>query len=130
MEQKRKLNYFYNGYFRKRMCKIQIQALGKAIANSFLYFIQVTAFSYGASLVESREMDFSQVFRVFIIINFASMSIGRSTSAMPDYTIAKAAAQRIMTLCKQKSNIDPYDEEGLKPVCIGIVHKFLLILYI
>ncbi|CAF0985129.1 unnamed protein product [Adineta steineri] len=105
----------FNNDFKKRMCKIQIQALGKAMANSFLYFIHVTAFSYGASLVEIHQMDFAQVFRVFIIINFASMSIGRSTSAMPDYNLAKAAAQRIMKLCKQKSTIDPYDVGGLKP---------------
>jgi hypothetical protein len=90
--------------------------LGKAIANSFLYFIQVTAFSYGASLVESGDMDFAQVFRVFIVINFASMSIGRSTSSMPDYSLAKAAAQRILAFRDQISTIDPYNEEGLKPV--------------
>jgi hypothetical protein len=91
--------------------------LGKAIANSFLYFIHVTAFSYGASLVESGDMDFAQVFRVFIVINFASMSIGRSTSSMPDYNVAKAAARRILTFRDQTSTIDPYNEQGLKPVC-------------
>jgi ABC-type multidrug transport system fused ATPase/permease subunit len=104
------------------MCKIPIQAVGKAIANSFLYFIHVTAFSYGASLVESGQMDFAQVFRVFIVINFASMSIGSSISSMPDYNQAKAAAQRIITLYNQKSLIDPYDEEGLKPVCRNILY--------
>ncbi|CAM4745047.1 unnamed protein product [Rotaria magnacalcarata] len=104
----------FNQDFKKRMCKIQIQALGKAIANSFLYFIQVTAFSYGASLVENGEMDFSQVFRVYIVINFASMSIGRSTSAMPDYSIAKTAAERILALHNRQSAIDPYNEDGIK----------------
>ncbi|UJR19545.1 hypothetical protein I4U23_022675 [Adineta vaga] len=97
---------------KKRIRKIQIQALGKAIANSFLYFIHVTAFSYGAYLVENGQMNFADVFRVFIVINFASMSIGRSTSTMPDYKLAKAAARRLMILCKQKSTIDPYNEEG------------------
>ncbi|CAF3338444.1 unnamed protein product [Rotaria socialis] len=104
----------FNQDFKKRMCKIQIQALGKAIANSFLYFIQVTTFSYGASLIENGEMDFSQVFRVYIVINFASMSIGRSTSAMPDYNIAKTAAERILALHNRQSAIDPYNEDGLK----------------
>ncbi len=92
--------------------------MGKAIANSFLYFIHVTTFSYGASLVESGDLDFAQVFQVFIVINFASMSIGRSTSSMPDYSAAKAAAQRILTFRNQASTIDPYNEEGLKSVCI------------
>ncbi len=94
--------------------------MGKAIANSFLYFIHVTAFSYGASLVESGEMDFAEVFRVFIVINFASMTIGSSIASLPDYNQAKAAAQRIMALYNQKSLIDPYNEEGLKPVCRNI----------
>jgi hypothetical protein len=105
------------------MCKIQIQALGKAIANSFLYFIHVTAFSYGALLVEKGEMTFEEVFRVFIVINFASMSIGRSTSAMPDYNIAKAAALRILALRDRKSTIDPYDENGIKLVSKKIFNE-------
>ncbi|CAF3832749.1 unnamed protein product [Rotaria magnacalcarata] len=74
----------------------------------------ITAFSYGASLVENGEMDFSQVFRVYIVINFASMSIGRSTSAMPDYSIAKTAAERILALHNRQSAIDPYNEDGIK----------------
>lgn len=90
--------------------------MGKAIANSFLYFIHVTTFSYGASLVESGELDFAQVFRVFIVINFASMSIGRSTSSMPDYSAAKAAARRILTFRNQISTIDPCSEQGAKLV--------------
>ena len=92
--------------------------MGKAIGNSFLYFIHVTTFSYGASLVEKGEMDFAQVFQVFIVINFASMSIGRSTSMLPDYNAAKAAAQRILNICERKSAIDPYDESGIKLVRI------------
>ncbi|CAF0996878.1 unnamed protein product [Rotaria sordida] len=104
----------FNNDFKSRMFKIQTQALGKAIANSFLYFIHVTAFSYRASLVENGEMIFDQVFRVFIVINFASMSVGRSTSAMPDYNLAKAAARRILALRDQKSTIDPYDDNGSK----------------
>ncbi|CAF1582735.1 unnamed protein product [Rotaria magnacalcarata] len=105
----------FNKDFKNKLCKIPIQALGKAIANSFLYFIHVTAFSYGASLVESGDMDFAQVFRVFIVINFASMSVGRSTSSMPDYTVAKAATERILTFLDQISAIDPYNDKDLKP---------------
>ena len=63
-------------------------------------------------------MEFAQVFQVFIVINFASMSIGRSTSMMPDYNAAKAAARRILTVCERKSVIDPHDERGIKLVRI------------
>jgi ABC-type multidrug transport system fused ATPase/permease subunit len=103
---------------RKQIWKMQIQSFGKVIANSFLYLIHVTAFSYGTSLVEKHEMDFSEVFRVFIVINVASMSIGRSTSSMPDYSSAKAVARRILALFKTKSNIDPYDDSGSRLVRI------------
>jgi hypothetical protein len=68
-------------------------------------------------------MTFEEVFRVFIVINFASMSIGRSTSAMPDYNVAKAAAQRILALRDRKSTIDPYDENGFKPVSEKILNE-------
>jgi len=64
-------------------------------------------------LVESGDMTFAEVFRVFIVINFASMSIGRSTAVMPDYNQAKNAAKRILTICKQASSID----QGVKLVC-------------
>jgi hypothetical protein len=69
-------------------------------------------------------MDFAQVFRVFIVINFASMSIGRSTSSMPDYNTAKASVQRILIFRDdQILTIDPYNEEGLKPVCRIFIMK-------
>ena len=63
-------------------------------------------------------MKFADVFQVFIVINFASMSIGRSTSAMPDYKAAKAAGQRILSLCNRRSKIDPYEEKGKQLVNI------------
>lgn len=113
------IKYFLlNIIIRSRISKIQIQALGKAVANSFLYFIQVTAFGYGAILVENGEMTFDEVFRVFIVINFALMSVGRSTSSMPDYNLAKAAAQRILALRDRKSTIDPYDTSGIQLVSV------------
>ena len=87
------------------------------MANSFLYFIHVSAFAFGAQLVEDGEMEFVDVFRVFIVINFASISIGRSVSAMPDYSAAKAAANNVLKLCDKRSKIDPNDQQGLILVC-------------
>lgn len=101
--------------------------MGKAIGNSWLYFIHVTVFSYGASLIASDEMNFAEIFRVFVVINFASMSIGRSTSSLPDYNLTKAAAQRVLALHNEVSTIDPYNEQGLKLVC-GVF--FFIKLYI
>ena len=74
-------------------------------------------------------MQFSQVFQVFIVINFASMSIGRSTSALLDYNVAKAAALRILTICNQKSLIDPDNGNGIKLVGIHLVSSNKSFLY-
>ncbi|CAF1648949.1 unnamed protein product, partial [Didymodactylos carnosus] len=51
---------------------------------------------------------------VWIVINFASMSLGRATSALPDYSKAKPAALRVIELNKRKSEIDPENEDGIK----------------
>ena len=78
----------------------------------------MSTFAFGAQLVENGEMEFVNVFRVFIVINFASISIGRSISAMPDYNPAKTAACNVLKLCEKKSKIDPNDQQGLILVCI------------
>ncbi|CAF1077719.1 unnamed protein product [Didymodactylos carnosus] len=46
-------------------------------------------------------------------------SVGRSTSAMPAYAKAKAAALRIMQLKNHRSEIDPDDGSGLKPTKVN-----------
>lgn len=45
------------------MMKIQIQALGTAIANSLMFFIHAAAFGYGSVLVKNHEMAGTSVFR-------------------------------------------------------------------
>lgn len=45
------------------MMKIQIQALGTAIANSLMFFIHSAAFGYGSVLVKNHEMAGTSVFR-------------------------------------------------------------------
>lgn len=81
--------------FRRSMGKIQIQALGTAIANSLMFFIHSAAFGYGSVLVRNNEMEGTSVFRyelnqfekirsknmtlfrVFAVITFGAMSVGR-----------------------------------------------------
>ncbi|CAF1371247.1 unnamed protein product, partial [Didymodactylos carnosus] len=102
----------FNKNFRKNISKIQFRPIGKAIANSLLYFIHVAVFIYGSKLVENGEMEFANVFRVFIVIHFASTATGRSIAMMPDYSKAKLATRRITRLVKGKSVIDLNDDIG------------------
>ncbi len=52
-------------------------------------------------------------YRVFVVITFAMISVGRSMAMIPDYSKAKQAALRIMQLNKRQSQIDPHDESGI-----------------
>lgn len=64
-------------------------------------------------------MNASSVYRVFFAISFCAVSVGQATSWIPDYNKAKLAAGLIFHLIEQKSNMDPFNEGGLRPVLNG-----------
>jgi ABC-type multidrug transport system fused ATPase/permease subunit len=78
--------------------------------------VHATAFGFGITLVKSKEMTFENVFRVFSVVTFAAMSVGRSASMVPNYSKGKASAIRIFALQKRQSAIDPQDPSGIKLV--------------
>ncbi len=45
------------------MCRLHLVALGAALANSIMYFLHITTFTYGSKLVEDKEMAFDNVFK-------------------------------------------------------------------
>ena len=65
--------------------------------------------------------------RVFAVVTFAMMAVGRSMAMIPDYSKGKQAALRIMRLHKRQSEINPNDDSGIilvRPfstltICIG-----------
>ncbi|UJR37712.1 hypothetical protein I4U23_030407 [Adineta vaga] len=103
----------FNRSFRQSMVKIQIQSIGTAIANSLMFFIHATAFGYGSVLVENKEMEVIYVFRVFSVITFGAMSVGRSTAMIPDYAKGKESAIRILKLNNRQSQINPQKTDGI-----------------
>ncbi|CAF3666385.1 unnamed protein product [Adineta steineri] len=103
----------FNKSFRQAMIKTQIQSLGTALANSLMFFIHATAFGYGSLLVENGEMKVEHVFRVFSVITFGAMSVGRSTAMIPDYAKGKESAIRILNLNKRQSKINPENTDGI-----------------
>ena len=52
-------------------------------------------------------------YRVFVVITFAMLAVGRSMGMIPDYSKAKMAAIRIIRLNKKLSQIDPHDDSGI-----------------
>ncbi|CAL1537463.1 unnamed protein product [Lymnaea stagnalis] len=85
-----------------------------AVANCLIFFAYAVAFYYGSVLVNDGEMEFFEVFRVFAAIIFGGMMIGRQSSFGIDYTKAKVAAGRILTLINRKPKIDVREKDGLK----------------
>ncbi|CAF4190129.1 unnamed protein product [Rotaria magnacalcarata] len=103
----------FNQDFKKQMCKLHLIALGAAIANSTMYFLHCATFSFGSKLVSDGDMNFDDVFKIFVVITFAMITIGRSMAMIPGYAKAKQAALRIMKLNQRQSKINPHDDSGI-----------------
>ncbi|CAF3747797.1 unnamed protein product [Rotaria sordida] len=99
--------------FRNRMLYLHYISFANALANSLMFFIHAASFGYGVKLIQDKDMTFDSVFRVFSVITFAAMSIGRSASMAPSYAKGKASARRILDLNKRESKIDPEDSSGI-----------------
>ncbi|BFZ01115.1 hypothetical protein BsWGS_04154 [Bradybaena similaris] len=82
------------------------------ISNCIIFFAYAVAFYYGSTLVQNKEMEFFEVFRVFSAIIFGGMVVGRQSSFGVDYTKAKLAAARIIALINRKPKIDARDDVG------------------
>jgi hypothetical protein len=52
-------------------------------------------------------------YRVFVVVTFAMLVVGRSMAMIPDYSKGKKAALRILRLNKRQSEINPCDDSGL-----------------
>ena len=103
----------FDADFQQRMIQLHLIAIGNSLANSLMFFIHATAFGYGVTLVKSKEMEFQSVFRVFSVITFAAMTVGRSASMVPNYSKGKESAKRILDLNQRESKIDPDDPSGI-----------------
>ncbi|CAF0788245.1 unnamed protein product [Adineta ricciae] len=103
----------FNQEFKKRMRQLHLIALGAGVANSMMYFLHSASFGYGSKLVVDNEMRFDKVIRVFGVITFAMITVGRSMAMIPDYSKGKMAALRIIRLHKRQSQINPQDDSGI-----------------
>ena len=74
-------------------------------------------------------MQFQMVFRVFAVITFAALTVGRSASMVPNYSNGKESAKRIFELNQRESKIDPDDPSGITLVKLSLVF-FLEFIYL
>ena len=72
------------------------------------------------------KLDVHLLHRVFLVITFAAITVGRSASLVPNYSRGKASALRIIELNKLKSKIDPGDPSGITLVRMnhGFYHSY------
>ncbi|KAL4646916.1 multidrug resistance protein 1-like isoform X1 [Arapaima gigas] len=109
-----------NSPYRSALCKAPIHGLTYCLSQAIPYFVNAAIFRFGAWLIAHCHTQFENVFLVFSVIVFAAMSIGQSSSFVPDFAKAKTSAGRILALLEKKPEIDTYSEEGEKPPnCTG-----------
>ncbi|CAF1405022.1 unnamed protein product [Adineta steineri] len=100
--------------FRDRMFHLHYISFANSVSNSLMFFIQATAFGYGITLVKSGEMQFQNVFRIFGVITYTSLTLGSCVSMIPNYLKGKQSARRIFQLNNRQSKIDPNNSSGIK----------------
>ncbi|CAC5380494.1 ABCB1 [Mytilus coruscus] len=85
------------------------------LSNSIMFFAYAGAFTYGSYLVQSGELEFHLVFRVFIAIIIGGMYAGRTLSMSMDFKKGQIAAARLFHIIERKPDIDAQEEKGDKP---------------
>jgi hypothetical protein len=88
------------------------------------FIVHAAAFGYGVALVKSGEMQFQNVFRVFSVITYTAITVGRSAAMVPNYLKGKASAIRILNLIKRQSKINPEDPSGITLVNTLLIFYF------
>ncbi|XP_039250451.2 bile salt export pump-like isoform X1 [Styela clava] len=92
-----------------------LQGIVFGFASSVIHFSYAATFRLGAYLIRKEEIDFESMFRVYFVIVFAGLALGRAYRYLPDYAEARKAAGRIFQLMDRKPVIDVNDTSGFLP---------------
>ena len=90
------------------------QAFFYSISNTLLFFIQMVAFSYGWTLMQNDGLRVVNLFRVYAVMTFSSMLLGRVYAQLPDQKKARDSTRTAFKIIERTSKIDSMSEEGLK----------------
>ena len=116
-------NIFSKG-FGKTLAMLHAGAFSYSISYSIEFFVQLTAFAYGFYLIKTDGLSVSDLFKIYGCLTFSSMMIGRVYSQLPDQQKARDGAKTAFKIIERKSKIDPFSDEGLKPVTVNGEIKF------
>lgn len=83
----------------KRMSVIiLIESVIYSIGYVLYFFVQLAAFSYGSTLLQSGQIDPHNIVRIFLSILFSSMFLGKNISSLPDVPKARKAAKWVFSI--------------------------------
>lgn len=87
-----------------------------AVSNALLFFLQLTAFSFGWYLMLSDQIYVGDLFSIYAVITFSAMLLGRVYAQMLDEGRGcRQAAKTVFSIIDRKSKIDPFSTNGLHP---------------
>lgn len=124
-------NYFYdlfvrtfNKKFGRKLAMIHVSGFFYAVSTSVLFFIQAATFSYGYYLIANKSLSVTNMYRIYAIVTFSSMSLGRLFAQMPDSKKARDACETALNVMNRTSKIDSMSDEGIRPESVKGEIKF------
>ena len=82
----------------------------------FIFYVAImTMFHLGRCIVDQGLMEFQNIFLIFLIVIFTSITSQRVLASMPDFVKAKTAINNIFELLDRRPAIDCYSAECIKP---------------
>ena len=92
----------FNFEFKKTLAVLHLQAFFYSLSNAFLFFIQASAFSFGFYLIKNDGLTVTDLYRIYAIMTFSSMILGRVYSQIPDQKKAKDATKTAFKIINRK----------------------------
>lgn len=107
-------NLFESG-FKKALVMLHLQAFFYSVSNSIIFFVQISAFSFGWELIKDGELEVSQLYRIYAVMTFSSLILGQVYSKLPDQNRARDCTKDSLEIMNRKPNIDSMSNDGIIP---------------
>nr|APD26549.1 ATP-binding cassette transporter subfamily B member 1-like X8 protein [Brachionus koreanus] len=104
---------FSNKKSRKALLLDNCQAFFYSLSNSIMFFVQLSAFSYGYYLLKNNELSLAHIFSIYNVLIVSAMIIANSFSQLPDQKKALNATKMAFEIIERKSKLNNFDEQGL-----------------
>ncbi len=106
--------------FRTTLISLHLQAFFYTISNTLLFFIQITAFTYGWFLIKNDGLAVANLYKVYAVMTFSSLILGRVYALLPDQKKARDSTVTAFRIIERQSAIDSMSNDGEKPkVVVG-----------